>query len=153
MLLVSGRRATSEGESSCEVKIWLEVLKIIMKEIILSNYDVFEWTDIFAFFPIEKPVWYFEGWRPSACIASPSSAAPIFKAAQTPWLISTAGAKRVDLPATRGTALYMTVAPHAWKSSFLCSVTLTATPNFDERWNQWWAVLFCKMTRMIDKLL
>lgn len=84
------------------------------------------------FSPTEKPVWYFEGWRRSACTAVPSSAARISKAAQTPWHISTAGAKKVDLSATHGTALYMTAAPHAWKSSFLCNVTRTATRNFDE---------------------
>lgn len=85
-----------------------------------------------CFSPIEKPIWYYAEWRRSASTAGPSCAAPTSRAAPTLWHTSTAGTKRGDLPATHGMDLYMTVAPHAWRSSFLYSATHTATPNSDE---------------------
>lgn len=67
--------------------------------------------------------------------------------------MSTAGVMRAGPLVTRGTALYMKLAPPAWKSSFLYNVTPTATLNFDEAgvWRQ--ALLFfvpLKMTSVID---
>lgn len=115
---------------------------------------------VFCFFPpsTEKQIWYFAGWKKSATTADLCCAAPTSRAALTPWLMSTVcWVKRADLPSKPGTALYMKVAPPAWRSSSLYSATHTATPNSDETGVWRWAEhLFfyslAKWHRLIDVL-
>lgn len=129
-----------------------------MLDISLNRIALMLSLDIFCCLSpsIEKPTWYFAGWRRLATTVGPSCVAPTSRAAPTPWHMSTAEAKRDDLPATPGMALYTKVAPTAWKSSSPYSVTHTATPNSDEFGDEQYVFflffLSHKMTSLMDVL-